>query len=114
MRSNCIFCKITAGQVDADILYRDDLVTAFRDIHPIAPTHVLIVPNEHRESVNELNADDGKLLARLFSVAGMIAEQEEVQQSGYRVLTNSGPDSGQAIFHLHFHVIGGRPLRSMG
>jgi histidine triad (HIT) family protein len=109
--NGCIFCKIIAGQAPGTILYHDDLVTAFRDIHPVAPTHVLVVPNRHIASVNDLAPGDETLIGYLFTVAGQIARQEGIDQSGYRLIANTGPDSGQMVFHLHLHVIGGRRMR---
>ena len=109
--NDCIFCKIVAGQAPAAILYRDELAVAFRDIHPVGPTHVLVVPNRHIVSVNDLTPGDESLVGHLVLIAGQIARQEGIDQSGYRLILNTGPDSGQAVFHLHLHVIGGRPMR---
>jgi histidine triad (HIT) family protein len=109
--SGCIFCKIITGDAPGTILYRDELVAAFRDIHPLAPTHVLVVPNRHIASVNDLAPSDEALVGRLFTVAAQIARQEGIDQSGYRLILNSGPDSGQAVFHLHLHVLGGHRMR---
>jgi len=109
--NGCIFCKIVAGQAPATIVYRDELATAFRDIHPVGPTHVLVVPNRHIVSVNDLTPEDESLVGHLVSIAGQVARQEGVDQSGYRLILNTGPDSGQAVFHLHLHVIGGRRMR---
>ena len=109
--NDCIFCKIVAGQAPAAILYRDELAVAFRDIHPVGPTHVLVVPNRHIVSVNDLTPGDESLVGHLVLIAGQIARQEGIDQSGYRLIINTGPDSGQAVFHLHLHVIGGRPMR---
>jgi histidine triad (HIT) family protein len=109
--TECIFCKIIAGELPSQIVYRDDQVTAFRDIHPVAPTHVLIVPNDHIASVNELEANHQELVGHMFVVARKIAEQEGISQSGYRAIINTGPDAGQVVFHLHLHVIGGQRMR---
>ncbi len=109
--NNCIFCKIIAGEAPAEILYRDEQVTAFRDIRPVAPTHVLIVPNKHLASLNEASPDDEALLGRILLTAKKIAEMEGIQESGYRLIVNNGPDANQVIFHLHLHVIGGRRMR---
>lgn len=114
MNESCIFCKIVAGLADAEILYHDDLVTAFRDIAPQAPTHILIVPNEHLDSVNHVNAGHAEMLARMFTVSRLLAEQEEIHHTGYRLITNTGPDGGQMVFHLHLHLLGGRRLRGLG
>ena len=109
--NGCIFCKIVAGQAPATIVYRDELATAFRDIHPVGPTHVLVVPNRHIGSVNDLIPGDESLVGHLVLIAGQVASQEGIDQSGYRLILNTGPDSGQAVFHLHLHVIGGRSMR---
>ena len=109
--NGCIFCKIVAGQAPATILYQDEVATAFRDIHPVAPTHVLVVPNRHIPSVNDLVPGDEALVGYLVTIAGQVARQEGIDQTGYRLILNTGPDSGQAVFHLHLHVIGGRRMR---
>jgi histidine triad (HIT) family protein len=108
---DCIFCKIVAGEAYSQRLYQDEFVTAFRDIHPVAPTHVLVVPNKHIPSVNDLTHEDEPLIGRLFMTARQIAEQEGVAQTGYRLIVNMGAHAGQAIFHLHLHVIGGQRMR---
>ena len=106
----CIFCSIVRGEVPATIVYKDELVTAFRDINPKAPVHVLVVPNEHIPSVRELRAEHGPLLARLFEAAARIAAQEKVAESGFRLVINNGPHAGQSVDHLHLHLLGGRPM----
>jgi len=108
---NCIFCRIIAGEAPGEILYQDERVTAFRDIHPVAPTHVLIVPNKHLASVNEMTGEDETTLGHLLTVARLVAEQEEIQASGYRLIINTGPHAGQVIHHLHMHLIGGQRMR---
>lgn len=109
--SDCVFCKIVNSEVSASIVYRDEQVTAFRDIHPVAPTHILIVPNKHIGSVSGLTAEDEALAGRLLTVAGQLASQEGIAQSGYRLITNTGAHGGQTVFHLHVHLIGGQPMR---
>ena len=109
--SDCIFCKIIAGKSPGEILYQDEQATAFRDIHPVAPTHVLVVPNKHIASVNDLAPEDEALIGHLFMVARLIAWQEGVDQTGYRLIVNTGPHSGQAVFHVHLHMIGGQRMR---
>lgn len=109
--SDCIFCRIVAGEAPSERLYQDEQLTAFRDKHPAAPIHVLIVPNRHIESVNDLTEDDEPLVGRMFSLARELAEQEGIQESGYRMIVNTGPHAGQAVFHLHLHVIGGQRMR---
>lgn len=86
-------------------------MTAFHDIHPVAPLHILIIPNKHLHSLNSITSEDEPLLGHLFSVARHIAHAEGIEQSGYRVIINTGPDAGQAVFHLHLHLIGGRRMR---
>lgn len=108
-----IFGKIVRGELDADIVYRDDLVTAFRDIDPKAPTHVLIVPNEAIPTVNDVEASHEAVLGHLFVVAREIAEQEGIAEDGYRLLVNCGRNGGQEVLHLHMHLLGGRPLGPM-
>jgi len=109
--NDCIFCKIVRGEAEAEIVYRDEQATAFRDVRPAAPTHVLVVPNRHIASVNELCAEDEPQIGHLFTVARRIAEMENIQHGGYRLIINTGPHGGQTVFHLHLHVIGGRPMR---
>jgi histidine triad (HIT) family protein len=108
------FIKIVRGEQPADIVYKDDLVTAFRDIHPIAPVHVLIIPNEPIRTVNDLEEQDEILAGRMLLAAKRIAEQEGIAEDGYRLVINCNRDGGQEIFHLHMHLMGGRPLGSMG
>ncbi len=111
MRADCIFCRIIAHEAPADILYQDDRVTAFWDIHPVAPTHLLVVPNHHIESVNQVESEDEAVLGKLFSIARMLAEQQRIAGDGYRLIVNTGAHGGQMVMHLHLHVIGGRPMR---
>ena len=108
---SCIFCSIVAGKAPAQVLYQDEQVTAFRDIHPAAPTHILIIPNVHVASVNDLTEDDEPIIGYMFSVARRLAEQEGIQGSGYRLIVNTGAHAGQAVFHLHLHLIGGQRMR---
>jgi len=108
-----IFGKIVRGEIDADILYQDDLVTAFRDVSPQAPTHVLIVPNEPVASVARVTAEHEPALGRLFTVARKIAEDEGIDEEGYRLIVNCRAHGGQEVFHLHLHLLGGRPLGPM-
>ena len=110
MTIECIFCKIVAEQAPARILHRDSLITAFQDIHPSAPTHILIAPNKHIASLNELAQEDLALMGQLIWTARDIAEREGIKQSGYRLVINTGREGGQSVFHLHVHLIGGRPL----
>ena len=111
MTDTCIFCKIVSNEAKTSIVYRDEQVTAFRDIHPVAPTHILIVPNKHIESVNTLEAGDEQLIGHLFTTAGKLAKEEGIEKGGYRLIANTGIDGGQTVFHLHLHLIGGQRMR---
>ncbi len=111
LTNSCVFCKIIAGQSQAAILYHDDQLTAFRDIHPVAPTHILVVPNKHIQSLNEVEAEDQALVGRMLLVARQLASQEKIDQTGYRIILNTGPNGGQTVFHLHLHLIGGQRVR---
>jgi len=107
---NCVFCSIIAGKAPGEIVYRDDRVTAFHDSRPMAPVHVLVVPNRHLASINDVSENDETLLGHLITTARQLAEETGVAETGYRLVINTGPHSGQAVFHLHLHLIGGRPL----
>lgn len=109
--ADCIFCRIIAGEAPADLVHTDDRAVAFRDIHPVAPTHILIVPNKHIPSVNDLTPEDGALVGHLFGLARQIARQEGIDQTGYRLIVNTGQHAGQVVFHLHLHLIGGQRMR---
>jgi histidine triad (HIT) family protein len=111
MSESCVFCKIVAGEANATIVYRDEQATAFRDRHPAAPTHILIVPNKHIESVGALEAEDEQLMGHLFTTARRLAEEEGIARGGYRLITNTGANGGQTVFHLHVHLIGGQRMR---
>ena len=109
--TDCIFCKIIAGDIPSTTVYKDDTVTAFRDINPVAPTHILIVPNRHITSVNDLIPDDEPLVGHLFTTAKELAISEGIADTGYRLIINTGPDGGQDVFHLHLHLMGGQRMR---
>src|SRR5512139_2762905 len=111
MSDHCIFCKIVSKEARAHIVYQDEQVTAFRDIHPVAPTHILIVPNRHIDSVGRMEPEDEQVVGHIFSVARRLAEQEGISTGGYRLITNTGPHGGQTVFHLHVHLIGGQKMR---
>ena len=111
MSTDCIFCKIIKGEIPADIVYQDDQVSAFRDINPAAPTHILIVPIKHIASTNNLTQIDEGLVGHLFTVASRLAEEENIHETGYRLIINTGPDAGQAVFHIHLHLLGGQRMR---
>jgi histidine triad (HIT) family protein len=108
-----IFSKIIKGEAQADIVYQDDRVTAFRDIRPQAPTHILIVPNKEIPTVNDISETDEPLIGHMFVVAKEIAAREGVAESGYRLLVNCNRDANQEVFHLHMHLFAGRPLGPM-
>ncbi len=111
METSCIFCKIASRQAPSTIVYQDEQVTAFRDTHPVAPTHVLIIPNRHIASINEAAPEDEALLGHLFIAARKIAETEKISASGYRTIVNTGAHGGQTVHHLHMHVIGGQRMK---
>ena len=113
MPEETIFSKIIRKEIDSDIVYQDDQVTAFRDIQPKAPTHILIIPNELIPTVNDVTESDEQVLGRLFTVAARLAKQEGVSEEGYRLLVNCGKNGGQEVYHLHMHLLGGRPLGPM-
>ncbi len=104
---NCIFCRIAAGEIPADVVWENDEVIAFRDIDPVAPTHVLVIPKRHIQSAMDLTPEDGSLLYEIFRAAGEVARLEGRESSGIRIITNVGPDAGQDVLHMHFHVLGG-------
>ncbi len=106
----CLFCRIRDGQIPADIVYREDGVLAFRDIDPRAPVHVLIIPEKHLPGLSAAEESEVELLGRICRAAALIARRESIDQSGYRLVVNTGPDAGQAVDHLHFHLLGGRVL----
>lgn len=108
-----IFAKIIEGELPADIVYQDDLVTAFRDINPQAPTHILIVPNKVIATVNDLEEDDEVLAGRMIMVAKKLAAAEGIDEEGYRLIVNCNAHGHQEVFHLHMHLVGGRPLGPM-
>ena len=109
-QANCIFCRIVAGDIPATPVYQDPAIIAINDINPLAPVHVLVLPREHIVELAVVGEGQGDLLGRLLLAVKRVAEQMGIAQSGYRVIVNSGPDSGQGVPHLHFHLLGGRPL----
>jgi histidine triad (HIT) family protein len=109
--SDTIFGKIAAGEIPADIVYEDDDVVAFRDVSPQAPTHVLVIPRIRIPTLNDLQPEHAELVGKLFLAASKIAEQEGIAQDGYRAVINCNAAGGQTVFHLHLHLIGGRPMR---
>ncbi len=108
---DCIFCKIISGEIPSKKVYEDESVYAFYDINPMAPVHVLIVPKTHIASINELTPENSAVVAHIYEVAAKLAKELGVAESGYRMVSNCGADAGQTVFHLHFHLLGGRPLK---
>ena len=108
--SDCIFCKIVSGDIPSTKIYEDEQVIAFRDINPQAPTHVLVVPKRHIPGVNELTEADEALVGHVYGVIAKLVRELDIDESGYRVVVNSGADGQQSVPHLHFHVLGGRLL----
>ena len=108
---DCLFCKIVAGEIPSTKVYEDETVFAFRDIAPQAPTHILVIPKAHMASVAEVNAENSAVVAHIFEVIAQIAAQEGLD-NGYRVVSNCGPDAGQTVNHLHFHILGGTELNT--
>lgn len=110
MASDCLFCKIVVGAVPAKLVYQDDLIVAFRDINPVAPTHILLIPRRHVAGLDDVETSDQSLLGALLLAARQLARDEGLAEGGYRVVTNTGPNAGQSVPHLHFHLIGGRAM----
>jgi len=108
-----IFAKIIAGEIPSDMVFQDDQVTAFRDISPQAPTHILIVPNREIPTANDVSAADEQLLGHMFVVARQLAAEEGIDANGYRLIINCNEHGGQEVYHLHLHLLGGRPLGPM-
>jgi len=107
---DCIFCRIAAGGIPASIVYQDDRIVAFRDLHPQAPVHLLLIPRRHMTNLAAAEAGDAALLGELLIAASRLAVSEGVSESGYRVVANTHRDGGQSVDHLHFHLLGGRAL----
>lgn len=110
MIDDCIFCKIINKELEADFVYEDSEVVAFKDIHPAAPVHLLIVPRKHIETLMDLQEDDASLMGRLHFVVNDLARAFKLDKKGFRVVINCGKDAGQLVYHLHLHLLGGRPL----
>ncbi len=109
--ADCLFCSIVNGKIKGEIVYQDDAVLAFKDVRPAAPVHVLIVPRKHIESVSSLQPEDFPVIGAIFIAAAKLAKDLGIAESGYRVVVNDGADAGQSVFHLHYHLLGGRPMR---
>ncbi|HSW36134.1 MAG TPA: histidine triad nucleotide-binding protein [Candidatus Limnocylindrales bacterium] len=111
MPADCVFCKIISREFDTELVYEDEAAVAFKDINPIAPVHLLVVPRKHIPTLLDLDRDDEALIGHLHAVINELARAYELDKTGYRVITNCGRDAGQAVFHLHLHLIGGKPLK---
>lgn len=109
-KEGCLFCRIAAMEIPADIVFEDDEVIAFRDISPKAPVHILLIPRDHITSAASLTEANGPMLGRIFAVAAQLARDEGIAKSGFRLTTNSGPGAGQSVPHLHIHLMGGRQM----
>ena len=109
--TDCIFCKIIKGDIPSTNVFRDEQVTAFRDLNPAAPTHILLVPNKHIDGVDTLASEDELLIGHLVKVAGQIAVQEGIEEGGYRLIINTGANAGQTVPHIHLHLLGGAPMK---
>jgi histidine triad (HIT) family protein len=109
--NDCLFCKIIAGEIAAELVHQDERCVAIRDVNPQAPLHVLVLPREHMESLDEASGRDEALLGHLLRVAARVANGEGQEDSGYRTVINTGAGAGQSVFHLHVHVLGGRPFQ---
>ncbi len=110
MPIDCLFCKIVAGEIPVEFVYESDTVVAFRDINPQAPTHVLVIPREHISTINDLSVEDEVLVGSLYTAAREIAVAEGIADAGYRTVMNCNEGAGQSVFHIHLHVLGGRPM----
>lgn len=109
--TDCLFCKMVAGAIQPAVVLENEHVLAFRDIHPRAPVHVLVIPKKHLATLNDLGPDDTHLAGELLQAARQIAEMEGLAENGYRTVINCNAHGGQEVFHLHLHVLGGRPLK---
>ena len=110
MSEDCLFCKIAAGEIPADTILETDTLLAFRDINPMAPTHVLIIPKQHVATINDLGTSDRETIGELYLAAKQIAADEGIADDGYRVVMNCNAGAGQSVFHIHLHVLGGRAM----
>lgn len=108
--TDCLFCGIVEGKIKSEVVYRDDRVLAFKDITPRAPVHLLIIPHKHIARVSDLETEDSAVVGAIFSAAAKLAREHGIAESGYRVVVNCGADAGQSVFHLHYHLLGGRPM----
>jgi histidine triad (HIT) family protein len=108
--SNCLFCGISEGKIKGTIVYQDASIVAFKDVSPKAPVHLLLIPRKHIAGVLDLEPGDAAVIGHIFVIAAQLAREQGIAESGYRIVVNSGPDAGQSVFHLHYHLLGGRQL----
>ena len=108
--NDCLFCKIINGEIPSSKVYEDDEILAFRDINPVAPVHILVIPKKHIDSLVKLEKEDELLIGKIYTIINKIAKQEGIDENGFRVIVNCGEDGGQEVKHLHFHLIGGKKL----
>ena len=108
--NDCVFCKIINKEIPSTIVYEDDEILAFRDINPLAPTHILVIPKKHISSLVDLKEDDEMLIGKIYTTINKIAKKEVIDEKGFRVVVNCGEDGGQEVKHLHFHILGGKKL----
>ncbi len=109
--NNCLFCKIIRGELPSDKVYEDDLIIAFRDINPVAPTHILIIPKKHIVDNNDFNEEDEAIAGQMFKLVRELAAKEGISESGYRLIMNTGKDGRQEVPHMHLHLIGGQRMK---
>jgi histidine triad (HIT) family protein len=108
--SDCLFCKMVAGDIKPDVVFEDDAVLAFRDVNPQAPTHVLVIPKQHIATTNDLDENSAGVVGKLYLAAKHIAADEGIAGPGYRMVMNCNPGAGQSVYHIHLHLLGGRPM----
>lgn len=108
--SDCLFCKMVSGEIQPDVVYEDDAVLAFRDVNPQAPTHVLVIPKVHIATTNDLDQENIAIVGQLYLAAQQIAGDEGIAEPGYRMVMNCNPEAGQSVYHIHLHLLGGRPM----
>jgi len=110
MMTDCLFCKMVSGEIQPDVVFEDDDVLAFRDVNPQAPVHVLVIPKTHIATTNELTPEHAVLIGKMVLAARQIAADEGVAEPGYRMVMNCNPEAGQSVYHIHLHMLGGRPM----
>lgn len=108
--NDCLFCKIIAGEIPSTKVYEDEFVYAFKDINPLAPVHILVVPKNHISGADEINTENSAVVSKIFEAAAKIAKEQGISEDGFRIVTNCGENGCQSVKHLHFHILGGRKL----